>query len=368
MPPPAPGPRRSAIGIAILFVPVGMELCRMSVAARLTAPLLFLFALTATAAPPPLPAAAAPPPTAADAARGSLEPAVEQVDLETSDGVQLAAWYYAAPQKLKPLATVILLHDLAGSHAEVEPLALALQRAGCAVVAPDLRGHGASCTRLLPSGREESINSKSLRKSDIEAMVASAGGRIRDQSSMRGDIEAVRHFLKKRETENGPSLDRLCVIGTGAGATLAALWTMADAAWPPTTTGPQGGQVRAVVCISPVWAVKSVTVLPALSADPLKRDVPVLVLGGRDDRDAVRFFEQFKRSRPQAWFEQRAGQAPAMAPKLSRASDADVLLMQLDTRLSGEKLAVHRAGHQRPSGTDPSELIKGFLAAVLARK
>jgi alpha-beta hydrolase superfamily lysophospholipase len=280
----------------------------------------------------------------------------------------VAAWYYAAPQKLKPLATVILLHDLAGSHAEVEPLALALQRAGCAVVAPDLRGHGASCTRLLPSGREESIDSKSLRKSEIEAIVASAGGRIRDQASMRGDIEAVRHFLKGKEADSGPNLDRLCIVGAGAGATLAALWTMADAAWPPTTTGPQGGQVRAVVCISPVWAVKGVNVLPALTTDPLKRDVPVLVLGGRDDRDAVRLFDQLKRSRPQGWFEQRAGQAPAMAPKLSRATDADVLLMQFDMRLSGEKLAVHRAGHPRPSGTDPSELIKGFLAAVLVRK
>lgn len=344
----------------------------MPVAARLTAPLFCLFALTATAAPPPLPAAAATPtatPTAvSDAAAAPREPAAEEVDLETSDGVRLAAWYYAAPKQLKPLATVILLHDLAGSHEEVEPLALALQRAGCAVVAPDLRGHGASCTRLLPSGREDSIDSKSLRKSDIEAMVASAGGRIRDQASMRGDIEAVRHFLKQRASDSGPSLERLCVVGVGAGATLAALWTMADAAWPPTTTGPQGGQVRAVVCISPVWAVKGVTILPALTSDPLKRDVPLLVLGGRDDRDAVRLFDQLKRSRPQAWFEQRAGQAPAMAPKLSRASDADVLLMQLDSRLSGEKLAVHRAGHPRPSSTDPGELIKGFLATVFGRK
>ena len=345
-----------------------MELCRMPVAARLTAPLLCWFALTAAAAPPPLPAAAGPPTAASDAAAAPREPAVEPVDLETTDGVQVAAWYYAAPRQPKPLATVILLHDLGGSHAEVEPLALALQRAGCAVVAPDLRGHGASCTRLLPSGREDSLDSKSLRKADIEAMVASAGGRIRDQASMRGDIEAVRHFLKGKSNDNGPSLERLCVIGAGGGATLAALWTMADAAWPPTTTGPQGGQVRAVVCISPVWAVKGVTILPALTSDPLKRDVPVLVLAGRDDRDAVRLFDQLKRSRPQAWFEQRAGQAQALAPKLSRANDADVLLMQFDTRLSGEKLAVHRAGHPRPSSTDPSELIKGFLAAVFARK
>jgi hypothetical protein len=89
IPPPALGPRRSAIGIAILFVPVRMEPCRMPVAARLSAPLLCLFALTATAAPPP--AATAPPTATPDAAAAPREPGVEQVDLETSDGVQLAA-------------------------------------------------------------------------------------------------------------------------------------------------------------------------------------------------------------------------------------------------------------------------------------
>jgi len=178
----------------------------------------------------------------------------------------------------------------------------------------------------------------------------------------------VRTFLKMRATPDGVGLDRLCVVGVGAGATLAALWTAADAAWPPTTAGPQGGEVGAVVLVSPVWAVKGVTILPALTADPLKHDLPVLVLGGCDDRDAVRLYDQLKRSRPQAWFEQRAGHAPAMAAKITRATEASLLLMQLDTHLSGEKLAVYRAGQARPSGTDPAELVKGFFATVFARR
>ena len=74
----------------------------------------------------------------ADAATAA-EAAVERLDLETTDGVRIAAWHYPAPAGEKAVATVILVHDIEGSHNTVDHLARSLQRAGCTVVAPDLR-------------------------------------------------------------------------------------------------------------------------------------------------------------------------------------------------------------------------------------
>ena len=94
----------------------------------------------AQVAPQPAPAAApspAPVPAQARAGATADKPAKpEEVVLNTTDGLELHAWYY--PAKLEedgaPTATVILLHDLEGSHRSLEPLAQALQAAGCDVV------------------------------------------------------------------------------------------------------------------------------------------------------------------------------------------------------------------------------------------
>ena len=73
------------------------------------------------------------------------EPSIERVkNLETSDGVPLELAYY--PPKGKALATVILVHDIDGSEKTLplRRLAFGLQENGCAVVVPNLRGHGGS--------------------------------------------------------------------------------------------------------------------------------------------------------------------------------------------------------------------------------
>ena len=300
------------------------------------------------------PAAAEAPEPAAVAAI----PDAEEVALETSDGLSLAAWYYPVSEDATPLATVILVHDLDGSHKSVEPLALALQKLGCAVVAPDLRGHGASTTRTTANGREETLDPKTFKKSDLEMIAAATGGRVRDQSGIRGDIEAVRNFVKQKSDAGELDIDRLCVVGSGAGATLAALWTVADWAWPPIASGPQGQQVRALVLISPIWATKGLSISPALSADVLKRQMPIMVLAGKDDRDATRLAEQLKKQRPKEWFEQRPGQQPAKAKELEKVADATVFFMQADSTLSGDKLAADRSAN-------PADRVKTFLSLVL---
>ena len=311
--------------------------------------------------------AASQPPTAPRPAAPAPPPAPEALELETTDGVKLAAWLYRAPEvapsatprpRPAPKPTVIIVHDLGDGHGSVEPLALALQRAGCHVVAPDLRGHGDSTVRDAPGGKAVELEAKSLKRADLEAIAASTGGTVRDQAGARGDLETVRDFLRTQSGPDAPGLDRLVVVGIGAGATLATQWTAADASWPPLATGPQGRQVKALVLVSPDWAPRGLPILPALGQEQIKRDVPILVISGKSDKDALRVFDQLKRARPQAWFEQRAGASPAQAPKLEKAADATAVLLQIDVDESGAKLL----GSRRP---DPAELIKGFLGAVL---
>jgi len=303
------------------------------------------------------------PPTAAGAAAAT----VAKLDLETSDGVALAAWYYAAPRDEKPLATVILVHDLEGSHTSVESLALTLQQAGCAVVVPDLRGHGASAPRSGTSGREEKNTASMLKKSDLEMMAATAGGRVREQAAIQGDIETVRNFIQRKAEAGELDMDRLCVVGCGTGATLAALWTAADAAWPPLASGPQGQQVRALVLISPVWVTKGLSIAPALASDAFKKETPIMVVAGADDRDAVRLADQMKRNRPREWFDQRAGQKFSAAKDLTKdeeatardvAKAASFLFMQANSKLTGDKLATEPA-------VGAAGLVKGFLSQKL---
>jgi pimeloyl-ACP methyl ester carboxylesterase len=290
------------------------------------------------------PAAPAPVRDAAEAKR---------FDLETSDGVALATWYYEPPEDAEPLATVILVHDFEGSHKAVEPLALALQEAGCAVAVPDLRGHGASKSQ---AGRDADLDIRQLRKGDLELIAAGAGGRLREQSAVRGDLETVHAFLVSRGAAGGSAEAPLAVIGCGAGATLAALWTATDWAWPPLASGPQGQQVKALVLVSPAWAAKGLALQPALGTDAVKHEVPVMVLAGTGDRDAIRLFDQLKQKRPREWFDQRADKEFTKAKDVEKPGDATLFLVQLDTTLSGEKLAAEAEAAPR---------IKTFLELVL---
>ena len=309
--------------------------------------------------------ASAPKSLAADAAAVVPEQAVEELRLETSDGIRIAAWYYPVPDDAKAAATVILVHDMEGSHKTVDTLARSLQRSGCAVVAPDLRCHGGSGgrpTALNGSGTKgDAADPRLLKKIDLESMASATGGRLRDQSAMRGEIEAVRNWIKQKSDAGALDIDQLCVVGCGLGATLASMWTAADWNWPPTTTGPQGRQVRALALISPVWATKGISMSVPLTSEALQRRIPILVLAGKGDRDAVRLFDQLKRFRPAEWFQQRDGSASDKAKDLEDPARGTAFFIQLDTSLTADKLA-----------NDPSlnvaDQIKTFFALALARQ
>lgn len=263
--------------------------------------------------------------------------------------MRIATWLYPRPEDADLRAAVILVHDLDGTHKDLEPLAQALQEAGCTVAVPDLRGHGESTPR---DGRDTARQSKPTRRTDLEMMSAGAGGRLRAQSSVRGDLETVHALLLERGDIDASGDSPLAVVGCGAGATLAALWTAADWAWPPLASGPQGQHVRALVLVSPHWTVKGMTIQPALASEPLKQEVPIMILGGKNERDATRLFDQLRKQRPEEWH-QRIGSETTRAADRRKADDRKtgdkppletLFLFQLDTTLSGDKLVEDDGG------------------------
>jgi pimeloyl-ACP methyl ester carboxylesterase len=295
-------------------------------------------------------------------------PKPTRLQLETGDRRELATWYYPVRDGATPLATVLLLHDLGGSHESVEPLALALQAAGSAVVAPDLRGHGESVDSELERASGSRAASELLKSKDFLAMIATGGSRVRDQASLRGDVETVRKWIKERSTSGGGvDLDRLYIVGSGLGAALAAHWTVADAAWPPITSGPQGGDVKGLVLIEPTFVTKGFPVLPALSREPVKTKIPIMVIAGPKGRDADKVFDQLKRWRPDDWFDSRPGRrSPA------KDSEATLVFLQLEGRdrrgavVEGDDFAALRSqNRQQP---DPAFLVTSFIKATSDRR
>lgn len=322
--------------------------------------------------PPPAPAAAG---AAASGVVPKKDP-VERLSLETTDGIRVSAWSYpvfqentsppdAATVSAGPPPVVILIHDLEGSHLSVEPLAKSLQKRGVAVVAPDLRGHGESLNRQTPAGDVDTVEAKTLKKLDFEMIARTRGGQMRDQSAVRGDIECVRNWIKQQADAGRVDMQRLFVVGSGLGATLAAIWAVEDAAWPDLASGPQGRQVRGLVLVSPVFTARGFSVAPALGSVLIRKLVPIMVIAGADDRDALKVFEQLKRQRPEAWFEKLAAQpAPTANPRKAQDGAETLFMLQLDTPLSGDRLASYRSPDARRSGLDPDTLIEGFISKV----
>lgn len=348
-----------------------------------------VWALTVSARPvdgqsPPPAVAPSAKSASSTAATAKAEPASpsgpERLRLVTGDGVQLSAWYYPAipgrqadavgqvtagkqttPAK-PPVALVV--HDLEGTHASVEPLSRALQQRGIAVVAPDLRGHGDSGNRLLASGASEKLEPRLLKKLDFDAMTRTSGGRLRDQAAVRGDLEAVRGWIKRQADEGVLDFERFFVVGSGLGAAVAMAWAVEDAKWPPIATGPQGRQIRGLALVSPTWTTRGFSIAPALGDDLIRRGLPILLIAGAEDRDTVKLFEQLKRQRPTEWYEKRGRNPPATGLKQQPADGKagpppTLYLLQLDSPLGGDRLASWIDAGGR--GNDPAGLIAGFI-------
>ena len=207
-------------------------------------------------------------------------PSPEPLKLKTKDGVRLHATYYGSDVG-KEAVPVIIIHDNEGTQNEFAKLAEWMQQGGTysdgknktvklpslAVITVDLRGHGGSTRLTLPSGESKELDASKLRKQDYLNMI-------------RHDMEAVRKHLIAENNDGKLNLNKLTIIGSGMGATIALNWSAQDWSMPRLATGKQGQDVKALVLVSPRSTFKGIAVRDALKQPGLRRNVSMLILYG----------------------------------------------------------------------------------------
>ena len=211
----------------------------------------------------------------------------KDMTLDTKDGVMLRVTYYAGTND-KDSVPVILLHEYNSSRRDLDSLALYLQKThGCAVLCPDLRGHGESTT---VKGSTKRLDLMRFLPADYEKMITN-------------DMEAVKKFLREENNAGQCNLDKLSVVGIQMGATIGTVWSAIDYTFPTLATGKQGKDVKAVVMISPQYSFKGLPIDKAFSVQEFRETAGILLTCGEDDpkskADAERIFKQFTGGRKQ---------------------------------------------------------------------
>ena len=214
-------------------------------------------------------------------------PQPERVLIESKDGIELRAeWYAGVDGKETP--PIILVHDWDSSRTALMPLANALQQQlGCAVIVPDLRGHGES---MSMKNSEDDLKRERFRKGDMASMVE--------------DIDTCRRFLQEKNDAGELNLNLLSVIAFGKMSINAIDWCISDWSWPPIRGVQQGQNVKSLIMVSPIRRFKSMNMAQGLK-HPLfasKADtMPVLMFWGdghkASSKDGNAIFQALKKAR-----------------------------------------------------------------------
>lgn len=274
------------------------------------------------------------------------------VQLRTADGVQLAISYYASSiqagrPEAKQVTPVVMLHDHKDTRAIFGPLATLLQsppaedpnRPSFAVVTVDLRGHGDSTKQIFGNGTQQNLDAAKIGKADVYSMAAL-------------DMEEVRRFLVTKNDEGSLNLNKLCLIGSGMGASVAANWAVEDWRVPPLAIGKQGQDVKAVVMISPPWSFQALSMQGPMRLRPLKEQAAWMLIYGAEEPDVVadvrRIEKQLKPFHPET-----DGQG---APRT-----ADFVVLGMPSKLQGDSIVSKLGG-------TVNERILNFLIENVASK
>jgi pimeloyl-ACP methyl ester carboxylesterase len=182
-----------------------------------------------------------------------------------ADGSPLAAAFYPSRAGANA-AVVMLIHERGAGHSSKEfddpieglkgdGLAEHLQKADYAVLAVDLRGHGAN----------------PRRERELSA---------REWSAMVGDLQAAYLFLVDRHNRRELNLAKMGVIAIGEAANLAAAW----AASPGAAVSSEGRitDLAGLVLVSPASEAQGLLIGPAVGT--IAPRIPILLLAG--DREA----------------------------------------------------------------------------------
>lgn len=161
-------------------------------------------------------------------------------DFITSDGVQLVGTYYPSSVG-KEAVPVMIIQDLDEDRKTLQPLAVALQEQGCAVVTLDVRGQGDSnkYVKKIPGRNdvvEKPIGKLIMNKDTLRKMVEI-------------DIETFKRFLNRQNNDGKLNVRKLCLVGVGgSGSALATAYANLDCSW---ASQGQGADVRALALVSP---------------------------------------------------------------------------------------------------------------------
>ena len=123
--------------------------------------------------------------------------------LQCKDGVQLSATFYPGNRGKKNVP-VIILHDWGGTRADVAVLAQELQKNGCSVIIPDLRGHGKSIYRVIGEDKKQISLERKIDADYLETIIMF-------------DLPCVKKFLLRKNNEGELNIDKLIVGGIGFG-------------------------------------------------------------------------------------------------------------------------------------------------------
>jgi pimeloyl-ACP methyl ester carboxylesterase len=235
-------------------------------------------------------------------------------DLRTSDGVGLCATFYpgAATQDTVP---VILLHSYKSDRTEFAQLAEELHKLGYAVLVPDLRGHGESVEQRVGT---------TVRKLDAARMPNEQFA-----SMVQYDMETLKKYLTRHNNERKLNLEKLCIVGSEMGASVALDWAVFDWSWPPLGGQKQGQYVKGLVLLSPPWKFRTLDAKRALDHPMVRSKVSVYILVGKENPkvygEVQRLHAFFERYHPEP-------------PKESVVARKDLFFKGLDTKFQGAKM------------------------------
>ena len=203
-------------------------------------------------------------------------PEVEDITLQTKDEVLLRCSWYPG-QNEKKSVPVILLHGWDGQRQEFKALAEILQKEnGCAVLVPDLRGHG------------ESMKTRTGTELDREKF-----GR-REVASIFEDLEQCRRFLQDKNNKAELNLEMLTIVACQESAIFAVDWAIRDWSYPDFNGQKQGKFVKALILLSPEKSFMGMS-MTVLSRAPLisgRGAIPLtmMIAVGADDARKMREF------------------------------------------------------------------------------
>jgi len=199
-------------------------------------------------------------------------PEFEVVDRITGDGLSVQGFFFPSTEG-ENAVPVVLLHSWKGDGwKEYEGLAAYLQQeCGYAVLVPNLRGHGQSTTYKATGAQ---LDPARMSNAEISKMV-----------QQHGDMEAWRSFLVQKNDERALNLNKLCLVGSEMGASVAMHWALYDWRMFDMTARQRRPSVKALVLLSPQKNFRGLDIRDPL-ASPAVRSLSIMILVGRQDSKA----------------------------------------------------------------------------------